>query len=225
MTADSQQPTLSAVEWWAMIAISVLAGCGVWRHWWPLDPTEVLGFVSGGICVWLTARAHIWNFPIGLANNVFFFILFFRAALFADMTLQLIYFALGIYGWVLWVKGGPARGALPISRTRLPEWFALFVFVALGTVVMRAILLRAHGASPFWDGLTTALSLAAQYLLSRKRLEHWWLWMLADIIYVPLYLTRQLPLTAVLYGVFLLMCAFGLRGWLVTWRAREVPAT
>jgi nicotinamide mononucleotide transporter len=62
------------------------------------------------------------------------------------------------------------------------------------------------------------ISLAAQYLLCRKRLENWLLWIAADVIYIPLYLSRKLPLTALLYGVFLLMCLFGIRVW---WRGWE----
>jgi nicotinamide mononucleotide transporter len=70
-----------------------------------------------------------------------------------------------------------------------------------------------QGAAPFWDALTTVLSLAAQYLLSRKRFENWFLWIAADIIYVPLYFSRALPLIAVLYFVFLVMCIVGLMEW------------
>jgi nicotinamide mononucleotide transporter len=85
-------------------------------------------------------------------------------------------------------------------------------------------LLVVNGAAPFWDSFTTILSLAAQYLLCRKRLDNWYIWILADLIYVPLYLTRGLPLTAVLYGVFLVMCFFGIWEWNRTMQLeRKIP--
>ncbi|MEA3208760.1 MAG: nicotinamide mononucleotide transporter [Chthoniobacter sp.] len=90
---------------------------------------------------------------------------------------------------------------------------ALAIFVPLATWGLRELLLAIHGAAPFWDSLTTVLSLAAQYLLCQMRLENWWLWIVADLIYIPLYFSRKLPLTAVLYGVLLTMCVIGLREW------------
>jgi nicotinamide mononucleotide transporter len=78
---------------------------------------------------------------------------------------------------------------------------------------MREVLVWVNDAAPLWDAMTTVLSLAAQYLLCRKRFENWWFWIAADVIYIPLYLSRQLPLTAVLYAVFLVMCLVGVREW------------
>ncbi len=183
-----------------------------------IPATEAWGFATGGVCVWLVVREHVWNWPIGLANNVVFFILFFRAQLYADMGLQVVYFALGAYGWWLWLFGGENRTVLKIARTTRGEWLALAVAIPLATWGLRALLLAVNGAAPFWDSLTTVLSLAAQYLLCRKRLENWLFWIVADIIYVPLYLSRGLTLTAVLYAVFLTMCLMGLWGWTRSWR-------
>jgi nicotinamide mononucleotide transporter len=76
------------------------------------------------------------------------------------------------------------------------------------------VLVALHDAAPFLDALTTVLSLVAQYLLCRKRLENWIVWIVVDAIYVPLYLSRHLHLTALLYAVFLVMCVYGLRAWL-----------
>jgi nicotinamide mononucleotide transporter len=169
--------------------------------------------VTGGICVWLVVREHLWNWPVGLANNVFFFVLFLRGRLYADMGLQVVYFGLGIYGWLNWLFGGENRTVLKVSRTTRIEWLVLVGAVPLGTWGLREILVAVNGAAPFWDSLTTVLSLAAQYLLCRKRLENWLFWIAADLVYIPLYLSRHLPLTAVLYTVFLGMCLVGGREW------------
>src|SRR4051794_36243934 len=158
-------------------------------------------------------RESIWNWPVGLANNVFFLVLFLRGRLFADSGLQVVYFVLGLWGWWNWAHGGEQRGVLRISRASRVDWAAVAVFAVGGTWALRLLLVRVQGAAPFWDALTTVLSLNAQYLLTRKRLENWWLWIAADVIYVPLYVSRRLPLTAVLYAVFLALCVMGLREW------------
>jgi nicotinamide mononucleotide transporter len=184
-----------------------------WRMWLPLDLTEAFGFATGSICVWLVTRGNLWNWPVGLANNVVFALLFWKARLFADFGLQGVYFALGIWGWWQWLHGGTNRAPLRVGRTRKSEWIAIALFLTAGTWGLRELLVAVNGAAPFWDALTTTLCLAAQYLLCRKRLENWWLWIVADVIYVPLYFSRGLPLTAVLYAGFLGLCIVGLKRW------------
>jgi nicotinamide mononucleotide transporter len=196
-----------------MFMASVLVLLLSYRVWWAISVTEAWGFVTGGICVWLVVREHLWNWPIGLANNVFFFVLFLQGRLFADMGLQVVYFGLGVYGWLNWLFGGENKTVLKISRTTRNEWLVLVAAIPLSTWGLREILIAVNGAAPFWDSLTTVLSLAAQYLLCRKRVENWFFWILADVIYIPLYLSRHLPLTAVLYAVFLVMCLVGVREW------------
>jgi nicotinamide mononucleotide transporter len=208
----------------AMISVSLLMVAASWFGWWSMAMTEVLGFVTGGVCVWLVVRQHIWNWPIGLANNVFFFVLFYQSRLYADMGLQVVYFGLGIYGWYHWLFGGANRTELTVTFVSKREWLSLVLFVFLWTFVLRELLIVVNGAAPFWDSLTTVLCLAAQYLLCRKRFENWYFWILADIIYVPLYFSRQLPLTGVLYGVLLLMCLVGLKQWQTSRHPVEVPA-
>jgi nicotinamide mononucleotide transporter len=204
---------LRPFEIWGMFGVSALVLLLSYRGWWPVGIAEAWGFVTGGVCVWLVVREHLWNWPVGLTNNVFFFVLFLQGRLFADMSLQVVYFGLGIYGWLNWILGGENRTALKISRTTRTEWVALTAAIPLATWGLREILLMVNGAAPFWDSLTTVLSLAAQYLLCRKRFENWFFWIAADVVYVPLYLSRHLPLTAVLYSVFLLMCLVGVWEW------------
>jgi len=190
---------------------------------WPLSYTEVFGFLSGGICVWLVVRENVWNWPVGLVNVTLFFILFYQARLYADMCLQAVYFGLGVYGWWNWVYGAPNKPKLPISKTTWVEWIALLIIIPLGTWGIREVLIAVQGEAPFWDSLTTVLSLCAQYLLSRKRLENWYFWIAADIIYVPLFLSRGLPLISFLYGIFLVMCLVGITRWFKTYSGVEQP--
>ena len=204
---------LRPVEVWVMAGASLLILLLSYRASWSISVTEAWGFVTGGICVWLVVREHLWNWPIGIANNIVFFFLFLHGRLFADMSLQIVYLGLGVYGWLNWLFGGEKRTVLKISKTTRVEWLMMAALILLGTCGFREILLVVNGAAPFWDSLTTVLSLAAQYLLCRKRFENWFLWIAADVIYVPLYLSRHLPLTAVLYAVFLAMCLIGLWEW------------
>jgi nicotinamide mononucleotide transporter len=211
-------PRLRATEIAAMAIVAAVATIATLRHWWPIAPVEVAGFVTGGICVWLVVREHVWNWPIGIANNVVFAWMFWHARLFADATLQVIYLVLSAYGWVNWLRGGSDRTELPISRTPRPQWLITAAAIPIATLALREALTAVNGAAPFFDSLTTVLSLVAQYMLCRKQLEHWLLWIAADLIYIPLYVVRGLPLTSALYGVFLLMCVIGCRDWLRTWR-------
>ena len=145
MKPDALRP----VEVAAMLGISAAMIAASWFHWWPLPLDEVLGFTSGGACVWLVVREHLWNWPVGLANNIVFFVLFLKSRLYADMWLQVVYFALGVYGWVHWRFGGAQRSSLSISRTLPAEWVALAGFVPLATWGSRACLIAVNGAAPF----------------------------------------------------------------------------
>jgi nicotinamide mononucleotide transporter len=179
----------------------------------PLGLTEVLGFVTGAWCVWLLVEENIWNWPIGIANNAFYVVVFLRARLFADMSLQVVYIVLSILGWYLWLHGGSGHGRLRVQRTRWREGACLALAVAAMTWGGSVFLTSIRDSAPFLDALTTAISLAAQYMLTRKLIENWVLWVAVDVIYIGLYASRALPLTAVLYAIFLAMSVAGLLEW------------
>jgi nicotinamide mononucleotide transporter len=190
------------------IVILTLTAFGLW----PIDWLEAWGFITGGICVWLTVRENVWTWPIGIANNIVFSALFWQGRLFADASLQIVYIALSIYGWLNWQKGTKG-GRLEIRYASRAERLICIVFVIIATWILSQILVAANGAAPFWDAFTTALSLAAQALMCRKRIDHWLVWIVADLVYVPLYFQRGLPLTSALYLVFLMLCIAGLKRW------------
>jgi nicotinamide mononucleotide transporter len=178
-----------------------------------MSVVEILGFVTGAVCVWLTVKQNIWNWPIGIANNVFYIVVFFRAALYADMALQVVYIVVSAFGWYWWLHGGARHTRLTVGRVGLRDAAILAILGAAATYGMMRYLESVGGSAPFLDALTTALSLIAQYLLSRKLLENWYVWIVADIIYVGLYVSKDLHLTAVLYAIFLAMCVRGFVEW------------
>lgn len=174
---------------------------------------EVFGFITGVANVWLLARQNIWNWPIGLANNAAYLILFASSGLYGDAGLQVVYITLSVYGWWNWARRGSVA-TLAVTRTPTRVWNVLAPVTIVSFVVLRWFLARYTDSTvPVWDGLTTALSLAAIYGQSRKYIESWWIWILVDLVYIPLYVYKNLWLTSVLYSVFLLLCVFGLRQW------------
>lgn len=185
------------------------------------DWIETFGFVTGALNVWLLARQKVWNWPIGIANNLAYLILFATTGLYGDAGLQVVFIALGIYGWWVWLRGA-GRDALRVSRTSPRLWAILVPATLAAGLVLRWFLAHFTDSTvPSWDGATTALSLAAIYGQCKKLLESWWIWILADLIYIPLYIYKDLRLTSLLYLVFLLLCIFGLRSWLKESRSMQ----
>jgi nicotinamide mononucleotide transporter len=127
--------------------------------------------------------------------------------------LQVLYIILGFQGWYLWLRGGKNKSALQVSRVSKTELVILLLITLVATYALTLYLQSIQDAAPFWDALTTVLSIVAQYMLNKKFLENWYSWILADIIYIPLYAYKQLYLTSIVYLIFLVMCCFGFRAW------------
>lgn len=204
-------------------SLALLAGS--WRQVIPFTLTEDLGFITGALSVWLTVVENIWNFPIGIANDIFFFVLFWQVGLFADMGLQAIYVVLGFQGWYLWLRGGKNKTALKVSSVSPLELMILALITIAATTGLTFYLQSVRDSASFLDALTTVLSLVAQYMLNRKFLENWYFWILADLIYIPLYVYERLYLTSVVYVIFLAMCLIGVAAWLRSKRQESELST
>ena len=178
------------------------------------DPFEIVGVVTGVLGVWMTTRQKIWCWPVGIVSVSSFIVVFFRAKLYAAMGLQGVYVALAVYGWYAWLHGGEGRGALRVSR--LPPRLAVGL-VLLGSAASVAtgwwLRARTDETLPWLDGSTMAFSLVAQWMMTRKFLEHWLLWIVVDVVYVAMSLSQGLALTAGLYAVYAGLAVLGFRDW------------
>jgi nicotinamide mononucleotide transporter len=187
--------------------------------------TEIAGFATGAVCVWLVVIRSAWNFPVGIANNVLFAVLFVNVGLYADAGLQLVYVILAVVGWYWWLKGGAERSGVFISKLTGTQLVACAIGVAALTALLQFGLHRwTNSTVAGWDALTTALSLVAQFMLSRKWIAHWYFWIAADLVYIPLYAYKDLWLTSVLYVIFLIMCVIGLLQWRAAQARRPLQA-
>ncbi len=205
--------TIRGLDWVAITVGSFALIGGAALGILPLDMTEVLGFVTGAISVWLTVKQNIWNWPIGIVNNIFFVVLFLSSQLYADLSLQIVYIGLSGLGWYWWLHGGNQKGRLDVTHLKLPPLLILGLLGTLSTWELTLFLQSVNDTAPFLDALTTVLSLVAQYLLTRKLLENWYVWIATDIIYIGLYAYKNLYLTSVLYLIFMVMCVVGWWGW------------
>lgn len=192
-----------AVAWIAAPAWNVLST--------DVSVGDLAGFATGLACVVLAARGSIWNFPLGIANAVVLAVLFHQVGLFGDMALQGVFLALSIQGWIGW-RHRERSTRRPRPGSWADHWMGLLV-VALLVFPLRHRLEILGGSAPWPDALVTAGSLWAQWLLNRRSVSCWVWWIAVDLVSVPLYWSKGLPLISVLYVVFLGLCVHGWVAW------------
>jgi nicotinamide mononucleotide transporter len=175
---------------------------------------EISGVITGFVCVYLNARENIWGWPMAILSCFLYIFIMHQSRFYADMGLQIVYVVLNGFGWYQWLYGGKNRQQREVSRVRWPELGILVLLSLFATGAMFAYFSRyTDAAQPFWDSFNTAFSLAALYLMAKKRLENWLIWIMVDIIYVPLFLSRELYLTTGLYLAYLVLAVFGYSEW------------
>ncbi|NML67370.1 nicotinamide mononucleotide transporter [Hymenobacter sp. RP-2-7] len=197
------------------------------------DPLEITAVLTGIACVALAARSVIWNFPVAIVSCGLYIVVFVRARLYSDAGLQLAFIALAAYGWWSWLQRrrplatpGPHPEATepqvaPITRTPARQWGLLLAAGAAYALGAGYLFARyTNAALPYYDSTTTAVSLVAQYQLSRRQLDNWLLWIGVDVVYVGLYWSRGLALTSLLYIVYLALAAYGYWQWRQEWRGQ-----
>ena len=187
---------------------------GAWLAAHGSSRAELFGFITGALNVWLVTRENIWSWPLGVLNAGFYIVVFARTGLYSDTGLQVVYLVLSFYGWWNWARGVAPGTPLPVTRVGLRQMASLAAVGLFTWALLAAVTRQIPNAQlPVLDAALVATSLVAQWMMTRKLIEHWVLWIAVDVVYVPLLVSRGLRLTAVLYAVFLVLAIAGFVQW------------
>jgi nicotinamide mononucleotide transporter len=178
-----------------------------------LDLIEAIAAIASAWSVWLLAKNNPLGWWIGLIGVIAYAAVFYRVKLYGEVAIQFFYLITSLQAIYVWLRGGENNTEKPVGRLS-QRWLILTaILVTVGAFGLRSVLISLGGAAPFWDALTTVLSAIAQLYLMERYLKSWYLWIVADTIYVPLYASRGLYLTSILYAMFLLVAIHGLRNF------------
>ena len=180
---------------------------------------EAFGVLTGFICVWLAARNNIWNFPVQIVSVLLYMYIFYNAKLYADMGLQVYFLGMAMYGWYYWINRSDNELTLkPVRRIKrrtlaIGVPLVLFFTVFFGTFLHT----QTDAFFPYLDSLCAGGSLLGAYLLARRILENWIVWIIVDVIYLYLYISKDLYLTTFLYGAYIIIAIIGYLEWKKNW--------
>lgn len=174
---------------------------------------ETSGVITGILCVYLAAKNKILGWPFAIVSVVIYIFIFWEAKLYADMGLQVYFLIMNFYGWYFWSHKDQMK-KVPVTSITRREIILSIVGIVVFTTVLGFFLHRETDASfPFIDSFCTACSLVAQVFLARKVMENWLIWIFVDIIYVGVYIAKDLHLTAGMYTLYIYIAAMGYWEW------------
>ena len=175
---------------------------------------ELVAVVVTLLSIWLATKENIWYYPTGLVALVMYTWLYYSARLYAESLLQVICFVLMVYGWYEWLHGGAHRTELPVTRTPRWAWIAgIASGLAASALTIAVQRTFTDNPNPYVDSSLFAWSLVAQWMTARKWIESWIFWLVINTVSVPLYVTRDLWITAILYLGLWILAIFGYRAW------------
>ena len=180
-----------------------------------MSALELCASLLGLVAVWLTVRQNPWCWPIGLVMVLMYAWLFFQGRLYSNMLLQFVFAALQVYGWWHWTRGERPDERLQISSLSLQQMLPGLASGLVGSLALGYLMAHyTDAAAPWQDATLCAFSLVAQLWMAKKRLQCWPLWIVLDVLFVALFVSQALYLTAALYALF---TALACHGWW-TWR-------
>ncbi len=188
------------------------------------DPVELAGFVLSLAMVFCNIKEIHWGWPLAIASSVLYGMVFWNSQLYGEASLQVMFVLTSLWGWRQWLTGKQtdlaqahdpeAPAPLKISRLLPSERQKALLTAMLAWPALTFFLYRFTDSQvAVWDALVTTLSLLAQYLLAKKKLENWWVWLVVNLLTIGLMLVKSLWLTAVLYLIFAVLSYVGLKAW------------
>lgn len=175
---------------------------------------EFFALIFGIIAVYFNTRENVWGWPTGIVGVVLSSIVLYDARLYADLMLHAVYFVLGFYGWYEWLHGGRNDSAKEVGTLRYKMLSALLLAGVLGTGLMGYLFDQYTDADlAYWDAFTTSFSLVGQYMLAKKKIENWILWLVVDAVAAGMYWYKGLAMLALLYFLYLGLATYGWINW------------
>jgi len=185
-------------------------------NWLTEHYLELTGTVLGLIYISLSVRQKIMTWPFGIATSVVYAFVFFASRFYAGMGLQIYYVAISVYGWFYWLRGKRTDESKELSASkitpRLIGWSVLLFLISFISMYL-FLSFKTDSPVPLMDGLTTSLSVVATWLLARKILENWLIWIIANLLSIGLYMFQNLWPTAILFGVYEVLAIYGYFQW------------
>lgn len=184
---------------------------------------EWCGVFTGILCVWLAAKNNIFNWPIAIVSVIIYIFIFYESKLYADMGLQVYFLLMNAYGWYYWNKNkNNAAAVSPVSMITKREIALSLAGIIFFTLILGFLLHKnTDAAFPFIDSFCTACSLIAQIFLARKVLQNWLIWLFVDLIYVGVYVSKDLYATAIMYALYIYIAWVGYQGWKKTYTEEQ----
>ena len=184
--------------------------------WITQNYIELLGLVFGLLYIVFSIKENIWCWPVGFITSALYIYVFFNTKFYADMGLQVYYLLVSVYGWYHWMFGSKSRKQddLKVSRTkaRIAIYLSL-AFIILFVLISYILVNFTDSEVPYWDAFTTAASFVATWMLARKLIEHWIIWVVVDTVSLGLYIYKGLYPTVILFAVYTLLAILGYVAW------------
>lgn len=184
--------------------------------WFIQNKIEIIGTVLGLLYIIFSIRQSIFTWPTGLLTSAIYIVVFFNSKFYADMGLQVYYVIISIYGWYFWLNGNKEENnkLMPVRRIGKTLWLKLCAITVLLYIVIVLVLLNFTDSDvPFMDALTTACSITATWMLAKKYIEQWLIWIFVDLFSAGLYVYKGLWPTVVLFMVYTIMAYVGYLEW------------
>jgi nicotinamide mononucleotide transporter len=184
---------------------------------------EVIAVLFGILSVWFARKENIWVYPTGIINVLIYVYLCFFAGLYADMAINAFYFIMSVFGWYNWSRRDESKHHVSISGLKFNQWLIYILLIGIAFGLIYLVLSKYTDSTvPVFDSFTTSLFIAGMWLMAIKKIENWILWILGDVLVIPMFAIKGLAFTSIQYIVFLVLAVMGYFEWRKLFLSRQI---